>query len=1180
MRNRKAIFAAIIGFGTLMLTSACSVNVKQISTINATSIPSTAYIGDTLDNYLKSSDYTVTLTYSDNSWTSYKYTDGLEDKFNLFLTDPDNTTRSIKDVFHKVGNWRFITEYKNYSQIRYEVGIQVKDNTGVIKVDSVTVSPKSTTMFVGDTKTLSATVLPQNATGKSVKWISSNSNIVTVDSDGEITAVKEGDAIIYANSLDGSNKSGSCNVAVEAKPVTDIKVTSITLSDQSKTLEIGNKIKLSATVLPSNATNKKVTWSSTNETIASVDQDGNVQALVGGKATIKATADDGSGVVGTCEVTVNAPTVIKVTNITVNASIKTLNVGQNVQLTAVVTPTNAANKNVTWSSLNTSVATVNNSGIVNAVSVGSAVIKATAVDGSGVSGQITITVEDTPVTDYEEYTFTTKAWGDSSNAWTSNKDGSSYMSDKNGVQISTGSTGAGATSKKTYDIVSKVTFTYCTNASNGVGSIKIYSGTKQVGEASLTKTGGTTLRTVSIVPSDFASGSKLKFVVSCTTNSIYINKIRIDVGEPVYPTDIALSMSSTNIAIGETSQINVTYTPAETTYKHLSWSSNNSAVAIVDANGEVNGVSEGNATITCVANTQSSTITKTINVTVSAVHVVSISCTSSKTLTVNETFTLTPTFNPSNATNKNVSYSSSSSTVASVDSNGLVTANSVGNATITITSQDGNKTATCSVTVEKAPEIAKTEIKETYNDYIDKNAYTLSNCPTTGSPKLLIVPVWFKDSSNYIKTDTNKANVRDDIRKTYLGTNEETGWRSVTTFYQEESGNKLNITGVVDDWFECGYYSTSCSQSNTESIGNAAVSNYFKKSGADSRKSFDTDSNGYLDGVILIYGAPDSQVKSGNKNLWAYCYWLQGSSSYSTPTANVFFWASYDFMYSSSKASSRAGSSYGSGDTSHANIDCHTFVHEMGHVLGLEDYYDYSYNYSPAGNFSMQDCNVGGHDAYSVMSCGWANPYIPTSTCTITLNPFQSSKELILLTPSWNSLNSAFDEYMLLELYTPTGLNELDCTYQYDGRQKGPSSTGIRLWHVDARLVVASGQSFAKTIYSGIGSRSGVYHVMSNTYYSLEAESYISPLGQDYADYNLLQLIKKDTSATYYPDSNDYISNSDLFTNGTTFNMTTYKNQFVQSGKLNSGKSLGWTFSVSISGSGATAKATVTCTKA
>lgn len=529
---------------------------------------------------------------------------------------------------------------------------------------------------------------------------------------------------------------------------------------------------------------------------------------------------------------------------------------------------------------------------------------------------------------------------------------------------------------------------------------------------------------------------------------------------------------------------------------------------------------------------------------------------------------------PENAYNKNVTFYSADTTIVSVDKGGTLTGLKEGETDITIVTDDGEFTDTCHVTVVEG-EITKTAMEVTYKDFYDNHYYNIDSAPTLTNPKLLIIPVWFTDSGNYINT-TKKESVRQDIETVYLGTPEETGWHSVKSYYQEESQNKCIIDGKVTSWYECGYSSTSLYKEGTETIVEAATNNYFNTSG-ESRSDYDRDGDGYLDGIILIYAAPNyaSLGNDNASNLWAYCFWLQGNpgSSSSKAVANTFFWASYDFMYGTN-AYSRTGNSYGYGNTDHCTLDAHTYIHEMGHVFGLDDYYDYGENrYSPAAGFSMQDNNVGGHDPYSVMAFGWADPYIPTESITLTIGSFQKTRDLILLTPSFNSYNSPFDEYLLLELYTPTGLNKLDATYKY-ANIKGPSSVGIRLWHVDARLTYGlnySGNFSTNLVHSPEQYHGyGLNHACSNTY---QDEDYSSVLSGDFQEYSLLRLIRNSSYTPYH--TTTMLSNSDLFGNGSSFTFSNYQSQFYNSGRLNNSKVLGWSFNVSINGTGHDATATV-----
>ena len=469
-----------------------------------------------------------------------------------------------------------------------------------------------------------------------------------------------------------------------------------------------------------------------------------------------------------------------------------------------------------------------------------------------------------------------------------------------------------------------------------------------------------------------------------------------------------------------------------------------------------------------------------------------------------------------------------------------------------------------------------------YGHFVENSVYPISCTPSTGTAKLLIIPVWFTDSQNFI-IESKKESVRSDIETAYFGSNEATGWRSVKTFYEEESLGTLTLTGTVSAWYECNksytYYGSDPAVGDsgapkTSSLVESATNWYFNNHTSEKRKDYDCDGDGYLDGVMLIYAAPDFDTLARNNydNLWAYCFWIQDYDvkNPSNPGVNAYFWASYDFMYGTQVAYSRTGKTYHAGDTSHCTIDTHTYIHEMGHMFGLDDYYDYSsYSYLPAGAFSMQDHNVGGHDPFSSFALGWGKAYVPIESTVIDLKPFATDGEMIILSPSWNSYNSPFDEYLILEYFVDSGLNELDTHYRYMSEYgkvypTGSQDYGIRLWHVDARLLYTTTGEFSasKVTTNPIYPAGGVALMMSNTYYdgTEYSEAYGSELGKNYANYNVLQLIRNNTSATYKP--TDMFSSSSLFKAGDTFSMSKYQRQFVNAGQLNSKKELGFTFEI------------------
>ncbi len=172
---------------------------------------------------------------------------------------------------------------------------------GVQDVTGVKLNKNTTTIKVGGTETLTATVEPANATNKAVTWSSDNISVATVDANGLVTAVAEGSATITVTTEDGS-KTASCTVTVTTATV---PVTGVTLDPTSLTLDVNQTAPLTATITPSDATNQNVTWTSDNPSVATVSG-GVVTAVAPGEATITATTADG-GFAATCTVTVNKP---------------------------------------------------------------------------------------------------------------------------------------------------------------------------------------------------------------------------------------------------------------------------------------------------------------------------------------------------------------------------------------------------------------------------------------------------------------------------------------------------------------------------------------------------------------------------------------------------------------------------------------------------------------------------------------------------------------------------------------------------------------------------------------------------------------------------------------------------------------------------------------------------------
>ncbi len=628
------------------------------------------------------------------------------------------------------------------------------------------------------------------------------------------------------------------------------------------------------------------------------------------------------------------------------------------------------------------------------------------------------------------------------------------------------------------------------------------------------------------------------------------------------PKSISLNKTSLTLEIGETFELTYTISPNTTINKDVTWASKNTSIATVN-NGVITAVSAGTTTIT-VTPVANKNVSASCTIRVNEVPTIKPSSIQlsdeSVYLNIGSTHTLTWTVLPDAADNKNVKWSSSNESIATVE-NGVITAIAKGNAKITATSiAKSTVYATCSVTVTSSD--GKIKLDYTYKDVVKNNYYSISALPSIGEPNILVIPVWFNDSSTYISS-SKKETLRNDIEKAYFGTKEETGWHSVSSYFYEESRGKLNIQGKVSSWYECSnnaaYYSNT---SKTNTLVKTITDWYFTNNPSEKRSDYDFDKDGYLDGVMVIYAYPDFDVLNNDSydNLWAYCYWIQNTSlkNVTNPGPNVFFWASYDFMYGTGNTISP---SYHNGDTSHCTIDAHTYIHEMGHVLGLSDYYDYSKQTKPAGGFSMQDYNVGGHDPFSVMALGWVDPIVATSEGEYEIGSFQETGDLLLVDNSGFS-NSPFDEYILVELYSPTGLNKFDSQYKYNSAYpQGPMEAKARIWHVDARLISYKTYHITSNPLDG-----KVETAMTNTCFAEGCEERMSPLGEEYYDYNFLQLIRRSSSANYK--ANDYLSSGNMFGAGSSFNLNTFSKQFVNGTKLNNGELFPFTIKINSISSG------------
>ena len=240
-----------------------------------------------------------------------------------------------------------------------------------VKLTSISFSSSSMSIEYSKTKTLQPTFKPSNATDKSLTWTSSNPKVVSVDKNGKIKGLQAGkSAVITATTKTGKL---TAKITVKVKPVS---VSSVSLNRTSLTLSKGGTFTFTATVKPSTATDKSLTWTSSNSAVAKVDKNGKVTAVKNGTAVI--TCKSANGKTATCTVTVKK---ITVTDIQLDKRSVLVDKGVSFTIVATITPGNATNKTVKWSTSDSSVAKVSSSGKVTAVATGVCQITATTVDG-------------------------------------------------------------------------------------------------------------------------------------------------------------------------------------------------------------------------------------------------------------------------------------------------------------------------------------------------------------------------------------------------------------------------------------------------------------------------------------------------------------------------------------------------------------------------------------------------------------------------------------------------------------------------------------------------------------------------------------------------------------------------------------------------------------------------------
>ena len=551
---------------------------------------------------------------TNQSYSNYKlYADNLDGNITFIIPVYNNMPESTK----KPTDVKLNSIYLNTTEMNLQVGTEASAKTGYISV----------------------VYNPGNVTDKVLYWESSNNKVATVN-EGNVTAVGEGTAIITAKSRDG-NKTANCKVNVIK---IDKALRAITMNTNKISLNVGETGWVGVTYNPSDASDKVLYWSSSDESVAKVNE-GVITAIGEGKAILTATARAG-GKTASCTVTVENPNFVHIDEIKMKTEELNLNKGENGWIGVTYNPSNASNKVLTWKSSNEDVAIVRE-GNVKAVGEGTAILTATSEDGGKTAScKVIVTGGKKHLENIALKTTTLEM-----------------------------KPGEGKTIYVEYnpsDVEDKVLYW----TSNNEKVVTVREGyVKAVGE-------GTT--TITATSRDGNKTATCKITVSDGTVKLQ---------------NIKLSSSTEILKKGEQKTIYVTYNPSNVTDKTLYWTSSDEKVATI-REGFVKAIGDGVATLTATSRDGEKKVSCQVVVINKSQEIESISLkTTKETIEKGEEKTIYAVYNPSDVKDKTLYWISSNTSVVTVEK-GRVKAVGKGTATITAVSRDGGKTASCEITVK------------------------------------------------------------------------------------------------------------------------------------------------------------------------------------------------------------------------------------------------------------------------------------------------------------------------------------------------------------------------------------------------------------------------------------------------------------------------------------------------
>ena len=577
------------------------------------------------------------------------------------------------------------------------------DEPSIIGVDSVTISPNVLNLKVGESSSLTYNISPSNADIKSTEWSSSNTGVVSVDKDGKVSAVGIGTANVVIKVVGQDNSEASDSIVVNVisqytsvNSVTLVDANNNTLSN-SMNLNIGEEVTIKFLINPSNVTLKETNWTNSDSSKVSMKDSVGYALIKGievGSSDIEITVKDYDGNVKTDSVKVNvinSNQPVLVSSIALSPTSVTLNPNGTYKFNVTVSPSNATNKGVTWSSSNTNVVSVDQNGNIKALKDGTAKIRVTAKDGSGKYAEASVTVESSKPTNI-------LVTGVSLNAST--------------VKMYVG---------QSYQLIHTIKPSNATNkgvtwSSSNTNVVSVSNG-KIVGKSS-----GKARITVTTNDGRYSAYTDVTVINRPSSNSSSSSK-------PSSSSSSGSSISSSIDIIKDTIELNkgseekLEYKLSQDlTDSIIIWKSSNTDVAVVK-NGIVTAISDGEATITATINGKD--IKDTCKIIVKKLDLTGIVFEDeSLSISVGKTLKLTLNALPSGADLPSLKWDVDNKDILSVSDEGVIKANNVGETIVTVSSMDGKYSASINIIV--TPYVSEPiEINvEGYDLNFDENTYS------------------------------------------------------------------------------------------------------------------------------------------------------------------------------------------------------------------------------------------------------------------------------------------------------------------------------------------------------------------------------------------------------------------------------------------------------------------------